>query len=68
MTLCILLHRKMPPAVDSQSDFELWMCEAHNQVNARLGKPLFNCKVAALRWPSVECDELEACSLDKGRR
>lgn len=57
------LVKKSPPSVSSQSEFQLWMCETHNKVNQRLGKPLFNCKAVALRWPSVECDEAEACAL-----
>ena len=30
----------------------MWLCEMHNAVNARLGKPLFTCDVSLLdkRW------------------
>ncbi len=32
-----------PPKLDSREDFALWMCEQHNIVNEKLGKPLFRC-------------------------
>lgn len=57
------LVKKCPPAVNSQLDFQYWMCDAHNEINHRLGKPLFNRKAVALRWPSVECDEADVCAL-----
>mmetsp|Transcript_14765 Transcript_14765/g.44610 ORF Transcript_14765/g.44610 Transcript_14765/m.44610 type:complete len:178 (+) Transcript_14765:270-803(+) len=61
------LVKRSPPKVDSQADFELWMCDAHNQVNTSIGKPVFNCKVAGLRWPSVQCDPAEPCVLGQRR-
>lgn len=39
------------------------MCEVHNSVNQSLGKPLFNCRAAGLRWPTIDCDTAEACAL-----
>jgi len=35
----------------------LWLCAAHNEVNARLGKPRFECSLEALkeRWGSCGC-------------
>lgn len=33
------------PRVDSRESLCEWICEAHNDVNERLGKPLFNCQV-----------------------
>ncbi|KAH8928954.1 FAD-dependent thiol oxidase [Atractiella rhizophila] len=29
---------------------ERWMCEMHNEVNGRLGKPIFDCSKAGERW------------------
>ena len=32
--------------------FSIWMCEAHNRVNTKLGKTTFNCDInnLDLRW------------------
>ncbi len=42
--------KKDPPAVDSQSGLAQWLCRMHNEVNERLGKPLFDCKNVDERW------------------
>mmetsp|Transcript_32353 Transcript_32353/g.100109 ORF Transcript_32353/g.100109 Transcript_32353/m.100109 type:complete len:173 (-) Transcript_32353:16-534(-) len=41
-----------PPALGSRAAFSLWVCRQHNVVNAKLGKPAFDCALAALdeRW------------------
>jgi FAD-linked sulfhydryl oxidase len=41
-----------PPNVESREAFSLWMCGAHNEVNERLGLPMYDCSLAALdeRW------------------
>jgi FAD-linked sulfhydryl oxidase len=39
-----------PPRLDSQKDFSLWLCEAHNHVNQKLGKPNFDCNKVDERW------------------
>jgi len=39
-----------PPKVENRQELSLWMCEAHNHVNDRLGKELFDCKKVDLRW------------------
>jgi FAD-linked sulfhydryl oxidase len=62
-----------PPRVASRADFSRWMCEAHNTVSRRLGKPSFNCALVEARWAGVECGEEgegggSACSLEVGRR
>ena len=38
--------------VSSRAELSLWMCEQHNEVNEKLGKPAFPCSLAALddRW------------------
>lgn len=43
---------KNPPKVKSRIDFSIWMCEAHNRVNTKLGKTTFNCDInnLDLRW------------------
>ncbi|KAG7156558.1 mitochondrial FAD-linked sulfhydryl oxidase erv1-like [Homarus americanus] len=38
------------PAVDSRSTLSRWFCEAHNEVNRKLEKPLFNCDLIDQRW------------------
>ena len=42
----------MPPKVASRTDFSIWMCNMHNNVNAKLNKPTFPCDLATLdaRW------------------
>lgn len=67
------LVRQSPPAVGSRRDFSMWMCEAHNTVNRRLGKPTFNCALVESRWAGLECEDEDgqghnACSLEVGRR
>ena len=39
-----------PPDVASQSTLSRWFCEAHNDVNERLGKKLFDCSLVEQRW------------------
>jgi len=40
------------PRVQSRKDFENWMCNAHNEVNKKLGKEVFDCGEESLniRW------------------
>ncbi|KAF2402317.1 mitochondrial FAD-linked sulfhydryl oxidase-like protein ERV1 [Trichodelitschia bisporula] len=38
------------PRVSSRSEFGQWLCEAHNEVNAKLGKDLFDCTRWEERW------------------
>jgi len=48
-----------PPRVQSREELSVWMCEQHNEVNAKLGKPRFPCSFRLLdeRWGagSEEC-------------
>ncbi|XP_015916991.1 FAD-linked sulfhydryl oxidase ALR isoform X2 [Parasteatoda tepidariorum] len=39
-----------PPAVNSRHDLSQWMCQYHNKVNEKLGKPLFDCSKVDERW------------------
>ena len=41
---------KKPPAVNSQKDLSQWMCDMHNVVNKKLGKPIFDCNKVEERW------------------
>ena len=34
----------------SKTEAVQWMCSVHNIVNARLGKPIFDCSTARTRW------------------
>lgn len=34
----------------SRQDFGLWLCGAHNEVNRKLGKPVFDCSKWEERW------------------
>ena len=51
---------KSPPRVESRAAFCTWVCEQHNLVNAKLGKPAFVCdqKLLAERWRvgGAHCD------------
>ena len=38
------------PKVNSRTDFSQWLCNLHNSVNARLGKPEFDCSKVFQRW------------------
>ncbi len=52
--------REHPPRIASREDLSIWVCEAHNRVNALLGKPDFPCILAKLdaRWRTggAHCD------------
>ena len=56
--------KECPPVVDTREDFSIWLCKQHNRVNESLGKPAFECTLAALqrRWRTgdVRCQELYA--------
>jgi len=39
-----------PPKVASSDEFSQWMCELHNKVNLKLGKPIFDCSKVFQRW------------------
>lgn len=43
---------KTPVKADSRDDLCLWLCDQHNRVNKKLGKPLFDCNMKDLdeRW------------------
>lgn len=44
--------QKAPVEAESRTDLCLWLCNQHNQVNQKLGKPLFACNMKDLdeRW------------------
>lgn len=42
-----------PPRVESRHELSQWMCEAHNSVNYKLGKPQFDCNLVDQRWRRV---------------
>ncbi|XP_012268068.2 FAD-linked sulfhydryl oxidase ALR [Athalia rosae] len=41
---------KTPPQTDSQHQLTQWLCNIHNEVNLKLGKPLFDCSLVNQRW------------------
>ncbi|KHJ49546.1 hypothetical protein D918_00673 [Trichuris suis] len=51
---------KDPPVTSSRQAFASWLCQLHNAVNRRLGKPLFDCTKLNERWrdgwPDGSCD------------
>lgn len=38
------------PRVGGRKEFGWWMCDAHNEVNRKLGKPEFDCRFWEERW------------------
>lgn len=42
--------KKFPPDATSRKKFGLWMCQMHNRVNKKLGKPDFDCNFIDQRW------------------
>lgn len=45
-----LYIKKNEPKVDTQEKFGKWLCDAHNEVNVKLGKPIFDCNLWKQRW------------------
>jgi FAD-linked sulfhydryl oxidase len=39
-----------PPNIKSRQGLSEWMCQMHNRVNTRLGKPQFDCSKVFERW------------------
>lgn len=44
------MFHELPPQLNSRSEFMAWICEAHNRVNRRLNKPVFDCSKHDERW------------------
>ncbi|VEU23769.1 DEKNAAC105045 [Brettanomyces naardenensis] len=42
--------KKNEPKVTNQEEFGRWLCDAHNAVNEKLGKPKFDCNLWKKRW------------------
>ena len=56
----IIAHR--PPAVSTGHAFREWLCAVHNEVNASLDKPQFDCTVVHTRWGGLGCsDDSNGC-------
>ncbi|XP_064480016.1 FAD-linked sulfhydryl oxidase ALR-like [Ornithodoros turicata] len=41
---------KRPPATSSRKELSRWLCDEHNEVNRKLGKPQFDCSRVDERW------------------
>ncbi|XP_017779893.1 PREDICTED: FAD-linked sulfhydryl oxidase ALR [Nicrophorus vespilloides] len=39
-----------PPNVENQENLSKWLCELHNKVNVKIGKPKFDCSKVNERW------------------
>jgi FAD-linked sulfhydryl oxidase len=46
----------LPLKLENQNEFAHWMCQAHNHVNKKLGKPEFDCSKVNERW-RIQKDE-----------
>ncbi len=42
--------QRRPPDVRSRASLAAWLCATHNEVNAELGKPTFDCARVDERW------------------
>ncbi|XP_072947576.1 FAD-linked sulfhydryl oxidase ALR [Epargyreus clarus] len=42
--------KKYPPKTKSRDELAKWLCERHNTVNVKLGKPEFDCSKVHERW------------------
>lgn len=42
--------KEFKPNLNSNLEFNLWLCQAHNRVNKRVGKPQFDCNRLQDRW------------------
>lgn len=61
--------KRNPPDTSSGMALQQWACAAHNEVNASLGKPAFDCAAVASRWAGLDCgsDDDDGCSLENRR-
>ncbi|XP_055532897.1 FAD-linked sulfhydryl oxidase ALR [Wyeomyia smithii] len=48
--------KKTPPETKSQHALSQWLCRMHNTVNAKLGKPEFDCSKVNERWRDGPAD------------
>lgn len=47
---------KSEPVTSSQDAFGKWLCDAHNEVNVKIGKPKFDCNLWKKRWKDGDDD------------
>ena len=59
---------RRPVDASSGAALRRWVCDAHNEVNARLGKETFDCASVDARWPGLACDEGDDDEGGCGRR
>ena len=59
---------RRPVDASSGAALRRWVCDAHNEVNARLGKEPFDCASVDARWPGLACDEGDDDEGGCGRR
>lgn len=43
-------HMSIELHCNSRDELSLWLCDVHNEVNERLGKPVFDCRYVIDRW------------------
>lgn len=48
--IVLISLKDSPPKTESQESLSMWLCELHNNVNERIGKPLFDCSKVFERW------------------
>jgi len=48
--------KNSPPDVSGRAALSRWLCDRHNEVNEKLGKPLFDCSKTDERWKDGPAD------------
>ena len=51
------IYAANPPTVNSRKEFQLWVCDRHNDVNTKLGKLQYNCQCVGEYLGSYACTE-----------
>lgn len=68
---CLFLLNSLkshPPDTSNRTNLQQWMCQMHNIVNVKLGKPKFDCSKVEERWrdgwKDGSCDQWWLCLIN----
>mmetsp|Transcript_24102 Transcript_24102/g.42792 ORF Transcript_24102/g.42792 Transcript_24102/m.42792 type:complete len:153 (+) Transcript_24102:3066-3524(+) len=52
-----MMLKEIPPNFTTRDEFVLYLCKLHNNVNARIEKPIFDCQLETLnlKWGGGDC-------------
>jgi hypothetical protein len=51
--------KKHPVRTENKEVLSVWVCERHNEVNEKLGKPIMNCDKIWEKWGALHAEPLE---------